>query len=218
MSRRMTPKARPRLVMWWTQYALPQVWYVSPPGEILLYATPDACIEAMRTAAKPSVQRLHLSSIFAGGRRYHLDPVTQGFQMTTTNKVFWHPRRRTRPSAVLEGVFVPLEAGTLRLELDIRMRVMYLVDAFLLPLFMTSLLLFIPWPRVIVVAAVVALFVLSWLGHRYNAMLEADAMLWFIRKALAEFANVQTPVLPAQTGDLLYDEQVFEAALRRFYR
>lgn len=210
-------KMRPRLVVWALQYLLPRTWYLHPPGEMLLQAPFEVCLEAMMTAAKPSMKRLHLSNIFAGGRRYHIDAKPGGFRIVTTHKVFWHHRRRTRPTAILNGRFQLIDDDQTQIELDIHMRIGYLLDFLLLPAFMASILIYMPWNSTLVAILIALLFTLSWLGHRYNAMMEAHAMIWFIKRSLAEFIPVQFAALESDTSNVLYDDRDFEEAWQKFY-
>jgi hypothetical protein len=208
---------RPRLLAWGIRYLLPHVWYLYPPGELLIQAPFEICLETMMTAAKPSVQRLHLSNIFAGGRRYHIQPTPGGFRIVTTHKVFWRQRRRTKPTAILSGRFAPIGDDLTQIELDIRIRTGYLLDFLLLPAFMTSILIYVPWNSTLVTMLIVLLFTLSWFGHRYNAMMEAHAMVWFVKKSLADFIPVQFMALEGDTANVLYDNRDFEEAWQKFY-
>jgi hypothetical protein len=211
---------RPRLLAWGIRYLLPRVWYLHPPGELLIQAPFEVCLETMMTAAKPSVQRLHLGNIFAGGRRYHIQATPGGFRIVTTHKVFWHQRRRTKPTAILSGRFEPIgtDHDLTRIELDVRIRTGYLLDFLLLPAFMTSILIYVPWNPTLVTVAIVLLFTLSWFGHRYNAMMEAHAMVWFVKKSLADFVPVRFMALEGDNTNVLYDNRDFEEAWQKFYR
>ena len=212
------PVKRARWLVWAMRFVLPHVWYVAPPGVVVVYAPPSACLGVMQTAAQPSVQRLHLTNIFDAGRRYFIEPERGGFRMTTTHKVFWHYRKRTKHTAILSGRFTPVNDEITEIEIDIRIRTFYLIQAFLMPLFMTSILVYVPWHPLIVAAAIIALFALSWFGHRYNAMSEAHAMLWFMHRALESFSAAQTLALPAESGAVAYARRDFEEAWEKFYR
>ena len=208
---------RPRLVAWGIRYLLPRTWYLHPPGELLIQAPFEVCLETMMTAAKPSMKRLHLSNIFAAGRRYHIQAKPGGFRLVTTHKVFWHHRRRTKPTAILSGRFKPIGDDLTQIELDIRIRTGYLLDFLLLPAFMTSILIYVPWNSTLVAILIVLLFTLSWFGHRYNAMMEAHAMVWFVKKSLADFVPVRLMALESDTSNVLYGSRDFEEAWQKFY-
>lgn len=167
---------------------LPRTWYVLTPVVLVLSASPGVCIQTMVTASKPSTQRLHLRNLFAQGRRYQIDPRTTSFRMMTTRKDAWRYRRRTSSATMLYGDFDSLGDDLSQLTLTARVKVAYLGDSFLWPTFMTSLLVFMPWNPFLIAAFVAALYGLSWGGHRANARLEADDMVWFIQKALEDYA------------------------------
>ena len=104
-----------------------------------------------------------------------------------------------------------------RIEIDIHTRLSYLLDAFFLPTFMTSIVIFMPWHPGIIAGIVLALYGLSWFGHRYHAMLEAHAMVWFLRKSLEMFIPVQILSLGAESPGVIYDSHDFEEAWQKFY-
>lgn len=199
---------------------LGRLWYVHPDTTLLVQASPTTCLRALGLTARPSTERLHLRELFRQGRRYQLYLRNGGgFRVTTTSKVLWHYRRRTTASAVLDGSFTELDSGLVQVHLSAHMRPFYLLSTFFLPLYVTSILIFIPWPLPLRLVLLSLLFGLSWLGHRANAALEAFEMVHFVRQA---FAGLDAPPAPqiTPTGDpgVVYDEgQAFAEAWERFY-
>lgn len=184
---RHAPELAPTRPSVW-QWLLRRVWYLHAPTQLMLNATPAQALAALQTAAKPSVERLHLRNVFADGRRYFLQfEPPNGFTLRTTSKVSWHPRRRTASVSVMHGRFVVLGDTLTRLELSSHIVFFYLLDVFLLPTFLLTLIITMPWGAPVIVALTLALYGLSWAWHHSSAMLEAQEMLFFVDKALAEF-------------------------------
>jgi hypothetical protein len=184
---------------------------------ITLRAAPAACLKAMVTAAKPSTQRLHLRNLFAQGRRYQVYTRADGFRLTTTSKVAWHYRRRTASTAILRGKFSDMGDDITRIDMTTRINVGYLLDGFLLPTFMSSIIIFMPWPPLIIAALIAALYSLSWFGHRFNARLEANEMVWFVHKALEDFETVVPPPLEESNTRVVEANREFDAVWERFF-
>jgi hypothetical protein len=207
---------------WWQglrRRVLHHLWYVHQGKHLRLQLTPTQSYKVLETAAKPSVNRLHLRHVFAHGRRYFLRPTDDGgFKMRTTNKVAWYPKRRTTSATNLYGDFQRIDDNTTLLTLHSHMRLHYLVDVFLWPVFMASMLVFMTWGVPIISTLIIALFALSWWSHRFNAQLEAHEMVYFIEKALEDFAPTP-PTLPSrQRGDVVIDVPAdFSAEWDKFY-
>lgn len=195
-------------------------WFVHVPVVLIVNATPAACLQTLIGAARPSTQRLHHRNLFASGRRYEFQmidaPESNGaFRMTTTSKVSWHYRRRTSSSAVLIGKFYPVADEITRIQLETRIKLLYLLDVFLIPTFMTSIIVFVPWNTGVIVALIVLFYLLSWFAHRYNAAFEANEMIYFVQKVLEDLATGEMMTL--ETGkDVIYQE--FERAWEKFYQ
>jgi hypothetical protein len=179
---------------------LKRVWYVHPGAYLRLKLSPSQTFKILEIAAKPSVERLHLRDVFSQGRRYFIYAKKGGsFRMVTTNKIPWYPRRRTSVSAVLNGDFEAIDETTTRLKLHSRIQIFYLLQSLFMPTFMTSMLVFMAWHVAIIIFCIGALYTLSWLGHRYNAALEAYEMVFFIEKALEDFIPAPPPVLASES-------------------
>lgn len=177
---------------------LRRAWYVHPGAHLRVTISPSQTYKALEISAKPSVKHLQLRNVFVRGRRYFIFPRGGGFRMITTHKVPWFPRRTTA-SAVLFGDFEKIDDATTRLKMTSRIKIVYLLRSFLWPTFMTSMLVFMTWPVVIIALCIAALYGLSWVAHRYNAALEAYEMVFFIEKALEDFIPDPPSILPAQT-------------------
>lgn len=202
---------------WWLRLLLRRTWYVHRPVVMLLRAEPAACFQAMTTAARPSTERLHLRNLFAHGRRYNVNPLAGGFRITTTSSIPWRYRKRTASTAILRGYFFRMGEDVIRIDISARINVGYLLDSFLLPTLMTSILIFIPWSPVIIGVSIVALYILSWFGHRFNARLEANDMVWFVQKALEDFEHAEVARLSEETAPETVElRSAFEAEWEKF--
>lgn len=202
-------KRRQKLWHWF----LNRAWYVHPGAHLRLNISASETYRVLATAAKPSVKRLDLRAVFQRGRRYFIFPTAGGgFRMFTTHKIPWYPRRRTSASAVLYGDFERVDDTVTRLKIRSRIRTNYFLQIFLWPTFMASMLVFMAWPIAVIVFCIGALYWLSWLGHRYNAALEAYEMMFFIEKVLEDFASEPALRLPAatMTGDVVLENDFAE--------
>lgn len=208
-----------RLIIWMIRGGTRQVWYTGAPVVLVMRASPAVCLHTLMTAAKPSTSRLHLRNLFAHGRRYFIQPQQDGFQLTTTSKVIWRYRQRTSSSAVLDAHFSSLDDDVTRIQLRARLRPLYMLSALLIPAFMTTILVYVPWHPALILAALAALYGLSWAGHRLNAALEVSAMVWFVQKALEDLVPAEIMTLGALAADQVvhYDTQDFEQAWEKFY-
>jgi hypothetical protein len=196
------------------RFLLNHSWFVARPGIFMVQATPALCLSTLKTAAKPSTKRLHLRNLFESGRRYQITSRDDGFRITTTSKVRWHYRKRTGSSAVLTGTFTALNDNITRIDLSARIHVGYLLDIFLLPFLIGCIVVYAPWHPLVIGLALTGLFGLSWTGHRYNAILEAHAMMWFVQKALEALVPAEVRELRAGTDSVIYD---FQQAWNTFY-
>jgi hypothetical protein len=201
---------------WLKKRFIATFWQVDKPVLLMLNAPPNDCINLIKTTSKPSISRLHHRNLFADGRRYHLEPTKAGFRMTTTHKIWWQYRRRSAFSAVMDGFFSPFGDNLFRLRLETHIRLFYLIDIFLLPAFMTSLLIYTPWHPLVIGGLSALLLGLSWVGHRFNVALEANEMVWFVRNVLEDhLAEVEQ--LMAGNPHVVALDQDFEREWQRFY-
>ena len=202
-------------------WALHRVWFVQPDLLLTVTINPTSTMQVLLQAAKPRRERLELGQLFADGRRYFFRQRSNGgFSMITTSKVPWHSSNRTNAAAVVFGDFTAIGQGAdanTRILLRGRIKTLYLLSVFAWPTFMTSIIIFLPWSPTLILSAIVGLFVLSWLGHRNNAALEAAEMVYFIEKVLEDYIPAPTPKLVAENADLVYKRRDFARAWERFY-
>jgi hypothetical protein len=201
------------------QFLLARLWFVHPPVVLQVALTPMNALAALKTAASPSTERLHLRNVFAYGRRYYIQPhKSGGFVMTTNAKVSWRYAHRTAAITIMTG-HLSAESDLTRVELHSRPKISYLLDVLWLPTFITSLIVVMPWDARLVGVIIAALYSLSWLGHRYNAALEAYEMIFFVEKAFEDYQPQIAPLLASEGAHVVYDRQRdFAAAWEQFYQ
>jgi hypothetical protein len=199
------------------RWLLDRVWYVHSDVVFTVKATPTVCLQTIAAATKPSLKRLHHRNLFTDGRRYILTPLKDGFHMICTSKVPWSYRRRTRMAALLRGTLTGMGEDSSRVYLRARMSVWYLLDSFVLPAWMSALVVMSPWPRSVEVTLALTLFALSWIGHRYHAILQASEIVYFVQIALEDLEAVPVPLLPASQEDVVRAGD-FEAEWEKFYQ
>jgi hypothetical protein len=199
---------------WW-RWLLHRVWYVHPAQMLLIKTTPAVCVQLLARAAKPSAQRLDLRNLFMDGRRYYVDPDEAGFRMRSTTRIPWR-RGRTRAATILYGACHELEPGVTRIELRARMTLTFFFDVFLLPGWMSLLLIFGPLPQSAGIIASLALLVLSWLWHRYTAMMQAIDMVYFMQVVLSDLPEVTVAQLPPVADNTIYAD--FAEQWQKFYK
>jgi hypothetical protein len=201
---------------WLRERFLRLFWIVHPRHSLRLQMTPRQVYAVLEQATRPSIERLHLRSTFVQGRRYLLHPLPDGgFRMTTTSRRTLS-RRRTTATAVLQGEFADSEAILSELTLLGRIRIWYLLDVLPLPTFLVSILVFMPWSPLLIVALILTLYGLSWVIHRSTAALEAHEMIFFVEKVLQEHLGEEPPELHDKSPDLIY-ERSFTQAWNKFY-
>jgi hypothetical protein len=196
---------------------LQRIWYVHPEVILVVQTTPATCVQTLALNAKPNRHRLQYRNLYAQGRRYHLDPVIDGFRLSTTSRVIWRYKRRTAAAALLVARFTPLGDDSIRLNIQVRVKPLYLLRTFFIPLFMTSILAFVPWNPPLVVAVLILLFSFSWFGHRYNASLEANEMIFFVEKSLVDFVPENMLELGAESSSTIFTTDGFGEAWEKFY-
>ncbi|MBZ0302361.1 MAG: hypothetical protein K8J31_21625 [Anaerolineae bacterium] len=203
-----------RLIRPIRQAVLNRGWYVHPERVLLIGATPSACLQTLSQAARPSTQRLHLRNLFSDGRRYHLKPWKDGFLMSSTSRVPWR-RGRGRVAAVLMGTCSEIDGGVTRVSLRARLALPFLLDVFVLPGWMSLLLLFGPLPLPVGAGASLLLLALSWAWHWYAAVMQATEMIYFVQVALDDLPAAVIPVMASQTANTVYAD--FHEQWQKFY-
>lgn len=193
-----------------------RTWYVHPGAHLRVTVTGAHVYRLLDQAARPSIQRLHLRDLFSRGRRYFLRLNEDSFfSMTTTHKVPWYPRRRSTASAVLLVRVTSIDDSHSWVIMRGRFRIAYLLDVFLLPTFMTSMLIYMRWSPALIAVLIALLYGLSWIAHRYTAALEVHEMIFFIEKALEDYVPPPPAALPAPAADIIV-ERDFPAVWDRF--
>ncbi len=196
---------------------LHRIFYVHPAVVLLVNAPARICLQTLMMAARPSTERLHLRNLFTSGRRYYIDATSDGFRMTSNSKVPWRYRARTRLAALVTGQLNEAGDGLSRLRLTARMTPLYLLDVLIVPVWMSTLVLFGPLSLPVKIFSVVALFTMSWLWHWYSAVLQATEMIYFVQTALEDLTVTDIKALPATSGNIVYTSAGFQEAWERFY-
>ncbi|KXK22512.1 MAG: hypothetical protein UZ15_CFX003001035 [Chloroflexi bacterium OLB15] len=185
-------------------------WQVHSPVTVLVGAPPAVCLQTLATATRPSTKRLHHRDLFQEGRRYYLQPLAAGFRLTSDTRVFWgERRRRTGSAAVLDGRFSAAgenDGMVTLMRLNARMTPVALATALLLPLFIASIVAYMPWDRSIIITLIVALFALGWISQRFNAAYQANEMVFFVRKVMEDLPQANVPELVAHGPDLVVNK------------
>ena len=205
------PPSRPQRLRWQA------LWQLHPPVALVVRASQSRCLETLLVAAKPSANRLHLRNLFAEGRRYYIQPQGDGFRLTSDNRLLWGGRRnRSRVAAMVYGKFSSPADDITFIRLHARINVVYLASALILPVFFTSIVVYMPWSRAVVSLIIVLLFTLSLLGHRFNAALQVNEMVYFVEKALEDLPPAELAGLPASGPDVVMSD--FREQWYKFYR
>jgi hypothetical protein len=193
--------ARPLRLRWQA------LWQLHPPVALVVRASQAQCLQTLVIAAKPSANRLHLRNLFANGRRYYLHPQADGFKLTSDNRLLWGGRRnRSRMAAMVYGQFSSLDEDITFIRLHARINAFYLISGLLLPIFFTSIVVYMPWSRAVISLIIGLLFTLSLVGHRFNAALQVNEMIYFVQKALEDLPPAELNQLPASGPDVVVSD------------
>lgn len=180
-------------------------------------------MRALTNAARPSQERLHHRDLFTDGRRYYVRPLPGGFQVMSDTRLFWGRRRRTRMAAVVNGTFSGGDEANggspiTTVRLRARMSSFYALSSLLIPAFISSIVAYAAWPVTVRSAIVALLFILSWLGHRFDAAYHANEIMFFVQKALDDLPSGDLPGLPTAGPDIVIPARGdFSAEWQRFY-
>ena len=207
-----TSRSRPQRLRWQA------LWQLHPPVALVVRATQGMCLQTLAVATKPSTQRLHLRNLFAEGRRYYIQPQSDGFKLTSDNRLLWGGRRRAPVAAIVFGKFSSPEDEITFVRLHSRIHIPYLVRGLLIPIFFTSIVAMMPWSRATISVIVTLLFFLSMIGHRFNAALQVNEMIFFVQKALEDLPPMEVMELPASGPDVVMTNNDFRAQWYKFYR
>ncbi len=202
------------------------VWRLHPPALMAVQAAPAVIVQTLRTAARPSTERLHLRDLFRDGLRYYVEPLQNGFRITSNSReASGGRRRRTRVAAILDGTFSSAQAGEITfIRLKTRMNLPYLLGGLLIPAFISSIIIYMPWGRGAILMLVALLFGLSLGARRLNAALQAAEMVYFVQKVMEDLPQPEVIVLEASRPEIVIageDDPVhadFSAQWQKFYR
>lgn len=198
-------------------WLLQRLWYVQPTTTLTVKALPNDCLRALALATRPNLDRLHLRNLFIDGRRYYIHSLKDGFQMTSDTTVPWRRKARTSVAAILRGSFSASGNDSTIIRLKARMRLLYFLDIFPVPFFISSILIFTPWSRVLVGILTITLFFLSWVGHRLSATLQAADMVYFVQTVLDDVTTSDTRLLGTRADNVVTPEQDFPEQWQKFY-
>lgn len=194
------PSSFVRLLRW----LMKNGWFVHETAHIHASISPSQVYKLLETATKPSVNRLGLRKLFKRGRRYFIRAKTDGgFQMTTTNRVWWHPKRRTQPTAILSADFASIDEHNHRLHLKSRIKSRYFLEQFFMPTFISSIIIYLGWSPIFLISAIISLYALSWVSHRLTAMIEALEITFFIETVLSDVEPDAPQQLSSADADVI---------------
>lgn len=206
------PSSFTRLYKWF----LKRVWYLQSSSHIHVAIPPSQTYQILEMATKPSVNRLGLRKLFEKGRRYFIRSTQDGgFQMSTNSRVWWHPKRRTPITTILTADFETIDNNISRLKLQSRVKLRYLLGQLIYPTFFSSLLIYMDWSFWVIVMSILGLYGLSWVGHRFTALLEVHEIIFFMETVLADFAPEPPKQLAEEGADIVIEDD-FVAEWDRF--
>ena len=205
------PPSRPQRLGWQA------LWQLHPPVALVVRASQGKCLQTLAVAAKPSADRLHLRNLFTSGRRYYVQPQQDGFKLTSDNRLFWGGKRnRTRVAAVVFGKFSSPDNEITFIRLHSRVNILHMLSGLLVPIFFTSIVVYMPWPRLVISLIILLLFGLSLIGRRFDAAFQVNEMVYFVQRALEDLPPVEVSALPASGPDVVLTD--FREQWYRFYR
>ncbi len=197
--------------------ALHNLRSVLNPVTINVNLPPEACLEILSTASRPSSERLHLREAFVEGRRYHIESTSDGFRMATTSKTLFNRKRRTDPLCLMTARLSASGNHQTSVSIQTQTRLAAYVYSLWVPLGMATVLWPVPWPRILIVGVLGGIFGLAWAALRYGAALEATEMLYFIQKAFEDVPKFSLGLLPA-SADTIVGGHDFEVLWEQFVR
>lgn len=196
------PSSFVRLLNWIIKHG----WSVQSSNHIHVSIPPSQTYSILASAIKPSVKRLGLRKLFANSRRYFIRATQDGsFQMSTSSRVWWHPKRRTPVTTILTADFEKIDEIVSCLKLRSRVKIRYLLGQFIYPTFFSSLIINVGWSPWIIALCVIGLYTLSWAGHRFSAMLEVHEITFFLETVLADYAPDPPQLLATGTADIVVE-------------
>ncbi|MBK8022693.1 MAG: hypothetical protein IPK19_14980 [Chloroflexi bacterium] len=202
------------------------LWRLYPPVSLAVGASSEECLRTLSDGARPSTARLHLRDLFVEGRRYYIMPKGDGFKITSDNRPLWGRRRQRTPvSAYLNGSFTTVQGSSIvtLVRLDARMYRLSFFGALALPTFFTSIVVFMPWDAPVLGVLIAAMYVCSLLGHRVNAALQVNEMVYFVQKVFEDLPPAMVAELPDRGPEMVVAAEAlpnddFAAEWARYYR
>lgn len=189
------PSSFQRLV----QTIIDHTWSVPSPLQLHLTIPFAQVYQTLDLATKPSVKRLSLRKLFGDSRRYFIRPLTDNrFQMKMTRRLGWYPRRRTDAIVLFTGEVTSLNDRVYHLTTRSHIMPRYLVSKFFLPLFFTSIIIYMDWSPLIIIALIIGLFGSTWLHQRFSALLEVHDISFFIETILTQYLAQETQQLSGE--------------------
>jgi hypothetical protein len=195
-----------------------------PPVALVIAADRGDCLNTLHQAARPSQHRLHLRELFTDGRRYYLHPHADGFRVTSDSRLFWgSQRRRTRVAASVIGAMSSggePQAPLTFIHLRSQTNTPYLLSGLIQPLLFSLIVLSTPtWSVSVRVVIAALLMALAFLGRRTDAALQANDLIYFVQKALADLPSGQVPSLEQPRPEVVTPfSAAFREQFERFYR
>ena len=184
---------------------------------MLLQVTPRECLHIMNSALKPSLSQLHLESLYFEGRRYYLEPDGEnGFKLMNTSRHRFRYRQRTGIAAMGFGTLTEISSNVTEIQVRFRVRIFPFLRALLIPAFMTSIIVYMPWPPAIIALLIVVLFGLSLLDRWLQAVLQANEIAHFIEITLRDYA-AEIPTFAGYDTQVVTQTGEFARMFERFY-
>ena len=206
------PRSRPQRLRWQA------LWQLHPPVALVVRASQGKCLQTLVVAAKPSADRLHLRNLFMSGRRYYIQPQQDGFKLTSDNRLFWGGKRnRSRVAAVVFGKFSSPDDEITFIRLHSRVNITYLLSGLLRANFLhLDCGLHALAALLAITIIILLLFGLSLIGHRFDAALQVNEMIYFVQTALEDLPPVEISALPPSGPDVVLTD--FREQWYKFYR
>ncbi len=194
------------------------VWQLHPPVRVVVGAPRSLCMSTLITAAQPSQHRLHMRDAFRDGRRYAVQPTNDGFRITSETSTRRNGRRfRTRPAATVTGTFSGDDRVTF-IRLRYQIHWLHMISGLLIPAFIASILVYVPWSPALITVIIAAIFALAFVVQRMEAALQVGEMVFFIEKAFEDFPPANVPELDSSVpGVVMKSKRDFHDEWQRFY-
>ncbi|GAB1420835.1 hypothetical protein MASR2M15_09590 [Anaerolineales bacterium] len=175
-----------------------RMWYVEAKASVAVHLAPERCVGILASSTKPQIRNLEVRRLYKYGRRYFLRPTPGGFLLQTNHRVTWRPAKRTHPATTMHAYFEK-RADQTYIRMRTRIHLMFLINALWVPLLFSIVVISLPWYSLIQIFLISALFTASFLTRRYQALLEAHDMLYFVETVL-ESVRIERPLFADQSS------------------